>query len=508
MRIILCLILFFSAACTFTPSIYNCTPGEPDDRSRECVDGVWVVPSAPISDSGNLIDTGTPVSDLGANPTCGDGVVDANEECDSDNIPKTCEDLGFVSGTLACSSKCKNETSACVASPDCNNGKLDVGEECDPSVELTDAAKACGPEFNTGEVMCTDACVWDDSACSQCGDAEISSVETCDGTEFGGKTCESVKGVGFRGTLSCENNCTVINNDDCRLEYVQVSAGAKHTCALQSDGIVRCWGSPGTPQVMAPAQQKFSHVTTGGIHSCALNENGKVECWGGNSQSYIDGSQTDDINQSIPPKDVFFDKISNGDYHTCGIEKTQDQFVSCWGSNYSFEKNLENQTEPQSVKAIDISAGGDHNCILREDGTAHCWGDGAHGQKDVPGTQFTALSSGKYHSCGIRMDSKVECWGAIFRRDSSDFDQGQAEAPSRTSFTQISAGGFHTCGIKKADASVRCWGADDEGQRQSQPGPFKSVSAGLLHTCGVLLTGDVKCWGNNDEKQIDVVPPS
>src|SRR5690349_11954852 len=46
---------------------------------------------------------------------CGDGTVDANEQCDGANLNGgTCVTAGFGSGTLACGPGCRYDTSGCV----------------------------------------------------------------------------------------------------------------------------------------------------------------------------------------------------------------------------------------------------------------------------------------------------------------------------------------------------------------------------------------------------------
>ncbi|GAG31759.1 unnamed protein product, partial [marine sediment metagenome] len=48
------------------------------------------------------------------NPTCNnDGVIDPGEQCDSDNIPKTCESLGYSGGMIGCDEKCAFITDEC-----------------------------------------------------------------------------------------------------------------------------------------------------------------------------------------------------------------------------------------------------------------------------------------------------------------------------------------------------------------------------------------------------------
>ena len=49
-----------------------------------------------------------------------------------------------------------------------------------------------------------------------------------------------------------------------------------------------------------------------------------------------------------------------------------------------------------------VSAGAQHACLLRPDGTVRCWGDNRSGQSATPPGTFATLSAGFYHNCGLR----------------------------------------------------------------------------------------------------------
>ncbi len=49
---------------------------------------------------------------------CGDGFIDAGEQCDGSNLGgQTCTDLGYTQGTLACTTSCTYDESGCQAAP-------------------------------------------------------------------------------------------------------------------------------------------------------------------------------------------------------------------------------------------------------------------------------------------------------------------------------------------------------------------------------------------------------
>ncbi len=88
---------------------------------------------------------------------CGDGVVQAPEDCDGSAFDgATCQSLGFDTGTLACTSDCHFSTAACVKR--CGNGVLDPGEACDGSLGVP----ACA---SWGYQACSATCTVDSLHC-------------------------------------------------------------------------------------------------------------------------------------------------------------------------------------------------------------------------------------------------------------------------------------------------------------------------------------------------------
>ena len=68
-----------------------------------------------------------------------------------------------------------------------------------------------------------------------------------------------------------------------------------------------------------------------------------------------------------------------------------------------------------------VSAGGEHSCALRTDGTITCWGRNVEGRLDAPSGSFSQISAGWHHSCGLRDDGTITCWG--------NNTYGQSDAP-------------------------------------------------------------------------------
>jgi hypothetical protein len=143
-------------------------------------------------------------------PRCGDGAINQpGEACDGAELGgQTCVGLGLGDGTLACSSLCTFDTSGCADPPRCGDGVINqAGELCD-GADL--GGKTCVDiGFLGGTLACQPDCTFDAAGCVGtpfCGDGIINRPEEdCDRTDLGGRTCENL-GLGG-GTLVCASNC-------------------------------------------------------------------------------------------------------------------------------------------------------------------------------------------------------------------------------------------------------------------------------------------------------------
>ena len=68
-----------------------------------------------------------------------------------------------------------------------------------------------------------------------------------------------------------------------------------------------------------------------------------------------------------------------------------------------------------------VTAGSNHSCGLRTNGTITCWGRNDDGQLNAPDGQYSAVAAGTDYACGVRTDGTITCWG--------DNEWGQATAP-------------------------------------------------------------------------------
>ncbi|HRV18850.1 MAG TPA: hypothetical protein P5317_12675, partial [Myxococcota bacterium] len=159
--------------------------------------------------SGALLALGCGGGDDDPEAVCGNGVIEAEEQCDGANLnEQTCVTKGFDGGTLTCTADCKFDTSGCTDAPaDCGNGVIDAGEQCDGANLNEQTCESQG--FDGGTLSCTTTCQFNTTGCTKlppdCGNGEIDGDEQCDGTNLNSQSCET---QGFDGgTLSCTAAC-------------------------------------------------------------------------------------------------------------------------------------------------------------------------------------------------------------------------------------------------------------------------------------------------------------
>ena len=358
---------------------------------------------------------------------------------------------------------------------------------------------------------------------------------------------------------------------------VQVSAGQEHTCAVGENGNVFCWGSNSNMKVGATITSRTkikayrvpsltaTQVSAGNNHTCAIKTNFKVVCWGDGSKGQLGRGSSNTSSTRTPTTVLNLENIvqisTKGD-HTCAFQN--DGQVACWGDNEYGQVGQPVSDliiwRPQFVDGnngngnlsdiIEISAGENHTCARKTDGTSVCWGRGADGQlgatnyadSDSPvnvrltsGTpkKFTLkrrISAGYDHTCAVKTSDqgKVYCWGASgygrlgIGSSSGDKKRGQlvkgvGGSGSLKNITQVTAGEEHTCALAE-DGDLFCWGRGANGRlgqganngNSNVPvqigayfGTSIQISAGAAHTCTVIDTNrEVTCWGHSNKNQI------
>jgi alpha-tubulin suppressor-like RCC1 family protein len=350
-------------------------------------------------------------------------------------------------------------------------------------------------------------------------------------------------------------------------DFVEVVAGADHSCGRTTQGAVRCWGgndsgqlgtgnllAAGTP-IPISGNVTAAALAAGNAHTCALDGAGQVWCWGANGSSQLgNGDRTTSVaapavvravgttDGGVPLGDVV--QIAAGGNTSCALLEGGE--VWCWGANGSGQAGVgevERSRIPLAERVVDlppakhVALGASVGCAITVEGALYCWGSNGQrqlgdlgaGSSPVPleidlGGAVVAVALDQ-HTCAVLDDGGMLCWG-----DSDDgvlgveVDQSSLPTPVAVALpggpeiVAVTAGDTSTC-VVTGDGRVLCWGANAFGQLGAEqpgihtspievelPGAAVAVSAGQRHTCAVLDGGGARCWGSDHLGQLGQTP--
>ncbi|MEC8045373.1 MAG: putative Ig domain-containing protein, partial [Candidatus Thermoplasmatota archaeon] len=334
----------------------------------------------------------------------------------------------------------------------------------------------------------------------------------------------------------------------------EVSAGTRHTCAVDSARQVLCWGYNGGSTTMTLGNHGYlagnssdpvyvtllgsgsevqetpgiRSISAGGDVTCGILDTGLATvCWGkgmngvellGASDAAIGGAYTD----TGSPGDRHL-SVSVGEQHACSVVESS---VYCWGREDSGELGdggPQSSDPPSPVEAqigygtpMEVVVGIDASCVVLRpspsstDSRIGCWGESASGQ----------MGSGALPDQTSGPDSE----GRLV-----EFSVGSpVNAPLKTDVLRmgpsspymVAVGHDHTCFMSMLGL-VKCTGSNNYGQlglghpTNLYPATTRAdwvqlgsnrtatmIDAGELYTCALLDDGVVKCWGHNGYGQL------
>jgi alpha-tubulin suppressor-like RCC1 family protein len=246
----------------------------------------------------------------------------------------------------------------------------------------------------------------------------------------------------------------------------QLAVGSQHACAILDDERLFCWGhnaegqlaqddpwsAPGvnsaTPLEVASGTT-WSKVAAGDGHTCGLQTDGTLWCWGRNSRGEL-GQGTAQADQTRVPEqsgvEANWEDIATGQNHSCGI---RGGHLYCWGANGHGQLGsavAEFAEEPTLVSgingALQVTVDTFHTCVIAAGRELSCWGrniegilgDGTIEARSVPTpavplSGWDQVAAGRFHTCGTR-EGAILCTG-----ENGDGRLGVGDLERRQEFT-------------------------------------------------------------------------
>lgn len=449
-------------------------------------------------------------------------------------------------GKLACDGAASAQRLACdgskwQAGTTCPSGQLCNSEDgkCMPTIEECADAKpgqtvcradvplTCGPDLVTADLgeACANSCK--DGVCQapKCGDHKIQNDEACDdGNVLPGDGCSAT----------------------CTVEPVALALGNGFSCALGSNGIVKCWGDNQYGQlgqgdtenrgdnsgelgakllpVSLGAKRIAKAISAGNDSVCALLDDHSVKCWGRNDVGQLGtadfnnrGDGPGEMSDNLKPINFGAGRtatsISINRYEACAV--LDNGSLKCWGDNASGQLGQDNTNgyaNPALVPPIDLGLGRtakavstsayDYTCSLLDNGLLKCWGNYSFGQlcfsPEVPSGSDWGGHAGEM--------SQLPGFGVAAGRSVKTIVTGE-----RTICALLDNG------------SIKCWGENAYGEGGGAEGcsdpfdlnnyPFvdlgvgrsaKSMTMTHEHNCILLDTGGIRCIGQNGSGQLGI----
>ncbi|MCV9964205.1 putative Ig domain-containing protein [Pararhizobium sp. BT-229] len=312
-------------------------------------------------------------------------------------------------------------------------------------------------------------------------------------------------------------------------KFKQVAFGGYgHACALTVDGGVLCWGDNRYGQVgdgnaganalsakeVVGLHEGVKSLSLGYYSSCALMTDGTVKCWGHNGgptyQLLVTGSTADVVKT---PETVTQSGIvlhSRGYSNSCFGLSNQ---VRCTDNNGA--KNL---VSGLTTGIAEITSGYNHQCVRMNSGEVRCWGSNGNGQLGNGGTTYSntpvvatgvsnaiQVSAMREFTCALTQAGAVMCWGVGYTATPTVV-AGLASGVAAITTGHVAQ---NLCVIMQ-DGGVKCKGTGTAGQLGNGENknsttfvdvvgleaPAISLSTSLSSSCAVVSSGKTYCWGN------------
>lgn len=274
--------------------------------------------------------------------------------------------------------------------------------------------------------------------------------------------------------------------------WLQISAGARSSAAIKTDGTLWTWGSPmygvlgtGSFETHSPTRvgtdTDWIEISMGISHVAAIKSDGSLWSWG----SMWIGSDTGWVSYTTPHQvgtDTDWLHVVAGSNVTLA-QKTNGRLYA-WGENNYGQLGIGNtvaQTSPQPLANantdwVDFDLGIDHGMALRANGEIWVWGIRilSVGQIETPvklGTDsdWVEIASAYYANFGIKSNATLWSWGENFARElgrgeiSANYDFNPGQVGVGTTWSKVFSGAGHVMALT-TDNVLWGWGAKVHGE--------------------------------------------
>jgi alpha-tubulin suppressor-like RCC1 family protein len=286
------------------------------------------------------------------------------------------------------------------------------------------------------------------------------------------------------GTTSSRGQPTIVSGD---LSWKKISAGARHTVGLTTDGKVYAWGSNSFGQLgdnsnntrLVPTaidgNPTMTHIAAGSFSSVAVKNDGSGYAWGNNEKGQLgDGTTTSRSIPTLIDGSLSWSAIEVGSYHMVGLTTNGNAYA--WGHNDEGQLGdgtTTNRSIPVLVSGgiswISVSAGSKHSLAVKNDGSGYAWGYNHYGQlgdgtttsRSIPvlvsgGHTWSSFSGGWDHSVGVSTSGSGYAWGSNVVNQLGDGTTTSRSIPVLVSgghiWSILEAGFDATLGLTSGDA--------------------------------------------------------
>ncbi len=359
----------------------------------------------------------------------------------------------------------------------------------------------------------------------------------CGVTTEGALLCEGFNTFGQAGLVeSAPSGRVSLMQIGAAGEYTDLAVAHRFTCAIHTDGSVRCfgraslgqlgYGGPALPRAeptQVGAAGEWSQLSANQGRTCGVRVDGSMACWGSVPPFgwEVQVPTAADVSATIPPRESWaggdWAEVHLGLSHTCA--KKSDASLHCWGNNGSGQLGAGATPAlafvPVAVgfTAKAVSLGMTHTCAIDMTDHLYCWGlglfnrlgfaaDSVSTPTQVGSDTWRAVAASNTNTCGIRADGTLHCWGFSF----TDIE----EISSDTTWTAIATtpNDNEYFGIK---AGVPHKWSGNGGSRVPTPlgsaAGWVSFSANYGHQCGVRTDGTLECLGINRDGELGAATP-